>query len=88
MQASPASEPGEMVCVDLIEPFPKSAHRNTKLLAVVNYFTKWIYLHYSTPKIGVTLIKEVFTRWRMLKKPSQTMIANSSNLRVSVRPRE
>lgn len=67
LQSTPIVEPGYMLGVDLMGPFPKSVKQNEHLLVVVDYCSKWVELFplrvAKTPQIARILVEEVFTRW-------------------------
>ncbi len=44
LQSTPVVEPGYMLGVDIMVPFPRSPKQNEYLLVVVDYFTKWVEL--------------------------------------------
>ncbi len=67
LQSTPVVEPGYMLGVDIMGPFPRSPKQNEYLLVVVDYFTKWVELFpMRTAKaslIARILVEEIFTRW-------------------------
>lgn len=67
LQSTPIVEPGFMLGVDLMGPFPKSNKQHEYLLVVVDYFTKWVELFplrtARASHIAKILIDEIFTRW-------------------------
>ncbi len=67
LQSTPVKEPGYMVGIDLMGPFPRSMKLNEYLLVTVNYCSKWVEVFplrsAKTPLITNILIKEIFTRW-------------------------
>lgn len=67
LQNTPVVEPGFMLGIDLMGPFPKSSRQNEYLLVIVDYFTKWVELFplrsARAPHISKILIDEIFTRW-------------------------
>uniref|UniRef100_A0A673JMS7 Integrase catalytic domain-containing protein n=1 Tax=Sinocyclocheilus rhinocerous TaxID=307959 RepID=A0A673JMS7_9TELE len=67
MQSTPVVEPGHMLGIDLMGPFPKSSKLNEHLLVVVDYCSKWVELFplrvAKAPQITRILIEEIFTRW-------------------------
>lgn len=71
LQSTEVKEPGYMLGVDLMGPFPKSKKGNIFLLVVVDYFTKWIELFplrdSKTPRICQILKDEIFNRWGVPK---------------------
>ncbi len=59
-------EPGHMLGVDLMEPFPRSSQSHEYLMVVVDYCSKWVELYplrSAKTHIVNILIKEIFTRW-------------------------
>lgn len=67
LQSTTVKEPGEMLGLDLMGPFPRSKKGNSYLLVIVDYYTKWVELFSlkdsKTPKIVSILIQDIFTRW-------------------------
>ena len=67
LQSTAVREPGFMLGVDLMGPFPRSRKGNQHLLVVVDYCSKWVELfpirEAKSPKIASLLIEEIFTRW-------------------------
>lgn len=67
MQSTEVTEPSHMLGIDLMGPLPLSKKRNTVLLVIVDYYTKWVELlllkNSTTPKIVKILKEEIFTRW-------------------------
>ncbi len=67
LQSTPVVEPGYMLGVDLMGPFPKSGKQNEHLLVVVDYCSKWVELFplrtAKAPQIARILVEEIFTRW-------------------------
>lgn len=67
LQSTPVVEPGYMLGVDLMGPFPKSNRSNEFLLVFVDYCSKWVELFAlrsaKTHLITNILTKEMFTRW-------------------------
>lgn len=67
MQSTPVVEPGHMLGIDLMGPFPRSSKLNEHLLVVVDYCSKWVELFplrvAKTPQIARILVDEIFTRW-------------------------
>ncbi len=67
LQSTPVKEPGYMVGIDLMGPFPRSMKLNEYLLVTVDYCSKWVVVFplrsAKTPLITNILIKEIFTRW-------------------------
>ncbi|CAM4600745.1 unnamed protein product [Leuciscus chuanchicus] len=67
LQSTPVIEPGYMLGIDLMGPFPKSTRLNEYLLVVVDYCSKWVEMFpmrsAKTPFIANILIKDIFTRW-------------------------
>ncbi|KAG1945241.1 thy-1 membrane glycoprotein [Pimephales promelas] len=66
-RSTPVVEPGYMLGVDLMGPFPRSPRSNEFLLVFVDYCSKWVELFAlrssKTHLITNILIKEMFTRW-------------------------
>lgn len=71
LQSTEVNEPGHMLGIDLMGPFPKSKKGNIYLLVVVDYFTKWVELFplrdSKTPRICRILKDEIFNRWGVPK---------------------
>ena len=67
LQTTEVKEPGEMLGVDFMGPFPLSKARNSVLMVVVDYYTKWVELFAlkdaKTPKVCQILRNDIFTRW-------------------------
>ena len=67
LQTSEVKAPGEMIGVDFMGPFPLSKARNTVLMVVVDYYSKWVELFAlrdaKTPKVCQILKNDIFTRW-------------------------
>lgn len=67
LQSTPVVEPGFMLGVDLMGPFPKSSKQNEYLMVIVDYCSKWVEMFplrsAKTPQIARILVKEIFTRW-------------------------
>lgn len=67
LQNTPVVEPGYMMGVDLMGPFPKSPRQNEYLLVIVDYCSKWVELFplrvAKAPQIAHILVDEIFTRW-------------------------
>lgn len=67
LQSTPVIEPGHMLGVDLMGPFPKSPKQHEHLLVVVDCYSKWVELFplwvAKAPQIACILIDEIFTRW-------------------------
>ncbi len=67
LQSTPVVEPGHMLGVDLMGPFPRSSQSHKYLMVVVDYCSKWVELFplrsAKTHIIVNILIKEIFTRW-------------------------
>lgn len=67
MQSMPVVEPGHMLGVDLMGPFPRSSKQNEHLLVIVDYCSKWVELFplrvAKAPQIARILVEEIFTRW-------------------------
>ncbi len=60
-------EPGCMMGIDIMGPFPSSSKQHEYLLVIVDYFSKWVELFplraAKAPTIARILIEEIFTRW-------------------------
>ncbi|KAL7866093.1 hypothetical protein SRHO_G00113400 [Serrasalmus rhombeus] len=71
LQGTEIKEPGYMLGMDLMGPFPKSKRGNVYLFVIVDYFTKWIELYPLRDSKGHRLCKilreEIFTRWGVPK---------------------
>ncbi|KAK7895604.1 hypothetical protein WMY93_020929 [Mugilogobius chulae] len=71
LQSSEVKEPGEMIGVDFMGPFPLSKDRNSVLMVVVDYWSRWVELFAlkdaKTPKVCKILKNEIFTRWGVPK---------------------
>ncbi len=56
-----------MIGVDFMGPFPLSKSRNTMLMVVVDYYTKWVELFLlkdaKTPRVRKIFKDDIFTRW-------------------------
>ncbi|KAL1259570.1 hypothetical protein QQF64_010147 [Cirrhinus molitorella] len=67
LQNTPVVEPGHMLGVDIMGPFPRSPKQNEYLLVIVDYFTKWVELFpvrsAKASIISRILVEEIFTRW-------------------------
>ncbi len=67
LQSVPIVEPGYMLGMDIMGPFPRSTHQNQYLLVVVDYFSKWVEVFpmrsAKSTSIVRILIEEIFTRW-------------------------
>lgn len=67
LQSTPVVDPGYMLGIDLMGPFPKSLKQNEYLLVIVDYCSKWVELFpirtAKAPLIAEILIREIFTRW-------------------------
>ncbi len=67
LQSTPVVEPGHMLGIDLMGPFPRSTKQNEHLLVIVDYCSKWVELFplraARAPQIARILIEEIFTRW-------------------------
>ncbi|XP_073808802.1 adenosylhomocysteinase isoform X1 [Danio rerio] len=67
LQSVPIVEPGYMLGMDIMGPFPRSSRQNEYLLVIVDYFTKWVEVFpMRTAKSNTIvriLIEEIFTRW-------------------------
>ncbi|KAL1268670.1 hypothetical protein QQF64_034033 [Cirrhinus molitorella] len=64
-RSTPVVEPGYMIGVDLMGPFPRSAKQNEHLVTV-DYCSKWVELFplrkAKAPQITRILVEEIFTR--------------------------
>lgn len=71
LQSSEIPEPGYMLGMDFMGPFPKSKKGKAHLLVIVDYFTKWVELFplkdSKTPRLCQILKDEIFTRWGVPK---------------------
>lgn len=67
LQTTEVKQPGEMIGVDFMGPFPLSKARNSVLMVVVDYGSKWVELFAlrdaKTPKVCQILKNEIFTSW-------------------------
>ncbi|MGH0119484.1 UNVERIFIED_CONTAM: hypothetical protein FKN15_076708 [Acipenser sinensis] len=67
LQSTTVEEPGYMLGIDVMGPFPRSKKGNTCLVVIVDYYTKWVEvfpLHDGkTHRIVQLLTQEIFTRW-------------------------
>ncbi len=67
IQQSEVKAAGEMIGVDFMGPFPLSKSRNTMLMVVVDYYTKWVELFLlkdaKTPRVRKIFKDDIFTRW-------------------------
>lgn len=67
IQSTKVTEASHTLGIDLIGPFPLRKKRNTFLLVIVDYYTKWVELFplrdSTTPRIVKILKEEIFTRW-------------------------
>ena len=67
LQSTLVTEPGYMLGIDLMGPFPRSSKGNEHLVVVVDYCSKWIELFpihtAKAPQIANILIREIFTQW-------------------------
>lgn len=67
MQLTSTVEPGHMLGIDLMGPFPESQKQNEHLLVIVDYCSKWVELFplrvAKAPQIAHILVEEIFTRW-------------------------
>uniref|UniRef100_A0A8C1PDC5 Gypsy retrotransposon integrase-like protein 1 n=4 Tax=Cyprinus carpio TaxID=7962 RepID=A0A8C1PDC5_CYPCA len=67
LQSTPVVEPGFMLGIDLMGPFPKSSKQNEYLMVIVDYCSKWVEMFplrsAKTPQIARILVEEIFTRW-------------------------
>lgn len=67
IQQTEVSGPGEIIGVDFMGPLPSSRGKNTSLMVVVDYYSKWVELFAlrdaTTPRVCKILKDEIFTRW-------------------------
>ncbi|XP_073731162.1 retrovirus-related Pol polyprotein from transposon opus [Misgurnus anguillicaudatus] len=67
LQSVPIVEPGYMIGMDIMGPFPRSSRQNQYLLVIVDYFSKWVEIFpmrsAKSTIISRILIEEIFTRW-------------------------
>ncbi|RXN25828.1 pancreatic alpha-amylase-like protein [Labeo rohita] len=67
LQSVPIVEPGFMLGMDIMGPFPRSTHQNEYLLVIVDYFSKWVEVFPMRNAKATTIVKilleEIFTRW-------------------------
>lgn len=65
LQSTTVKDPGFMLGVDIMSPFPQSRKQNQYLLVIVDYCSKWVELfplrEAKAPKIA-TILTEIFTR--------------------------
>ena len=66
LQRTQVMEPWEMLGLDLMGPLPRSSLGNTQLLAVVDYYSRWVELfplwNITASTISKSLRKDIFTR--------------------------
>lgn len=71
LQSTEVKAPGEMIGVDFMGPFPLSKNRNSILMVVVDYYSRWVepfaMKDAKTPKVCQILRSEIFTRWGIPK---------------------
>uniref|UniRef100_A0A3B3I8A6 Integrase catalytic domain-containing protein n=1 Tax=Oryzias latipes TaxID=8090 RepID=A0A3B3I8A6_ORYLA len=71
LQSTQVEEPGFMLGLDFMGPFPRSRKGNCYLLVVVDYYTKWVELFplrdSKTLRLYNILRDEIFTRWGVPK---------------------
>lgn len=69
LQSTPIVEPGYMMGIDLMGPFPRSVKQNEYLLVIVDYCSKWVEMFplrsAKTPQIARILVEDIFTRMGM-----------------------
>lgn len=67
LQSTPVVDPGYMLGVDLMGPFPRSPRLNEHMLVVVSYCSKWVEMFpLRTAKahnLANVLTKVIFIRW-------------------------
>ncbi|XP_053681478.1 uncharacterized protein LOC127161145 [Labeo rohita] len=67
LQSVPIVEPGFMLGMDIMGPFPRSTRQNEYLLVIVDYFSKWVEVFPMRNAKATTIVKilleEIFTRW-------------------------
>lgn len=67
LQSTPVVEPGHMLGVDLMGPFPRSTNQHEYLLVVMDYCSKWVEMFpmrtAKAPQVARILVEEIFTRW-------------------------
>ncbi|RXN19011.1 protease reverse transcriptase ribonuclease h [Labeo rohita] len=67
LQSVPIVEPGFMLGMDIMGPFPRSTRQNEYLLVIVDYFSKWVEVfpmrNAKATTIVRILLEEIFTRW-------------------------
>lgn len=71
LQNTQVTEAGHTLGIDFIGPLPVSKKRNSYLLVIVDYFTKWVEVFplrdSKTQKVVRVLKEEIFTRWGVPK---------------------
>uniref|UniRef100_A0AAR2JKP5 Integrase catalytic domain-containing protein n=1 Tax=Pygocentrus nattereri TaxID=42514 RepID=A0AAR2JKP5_PYGNA len=67
LQQTKVQQPGEMIGVDFMGHLPLSHSRNTMLMVVVDYYSKWVELFplkdAKAPWVCQILRDDIFTRW-------------------------
>ncbi|KAL6471869.1 hypothetical protein MHYP_G00205190 [Metynnis hypsauchen] len=67
LQQTEVQKPGEMIGVDFMGPLPLSRSRNTMLMVVVDYYSKWVELFplkdAKALRVCQILRDDIFTRW-------------------------
>lgn len=67
LQSVPLVEPGYMLGMDIMGPFPRSTRQNEYLLVIVDYFSKWVEVFPMRAAKSATIVRilreEIFTRW-------------------------
>ncbi|KAL6476435.1 hypothetical protein MHYP_G00149340 [Metynnis hypsauchen] len=67
LQQTEVQKPGEMIGVDFMGPLPLSRSRNTMLMVVVDYYSKWVELFplkdAKALRVWQILRDDIFTRW-------------------------
>uniref|UniRef100_A0A671M2X0 Gypsy retrotransposon integrase-like protein 1 n=1 Tax=Sinocyclocheilus anshuiensis TaxID=1608454 RepID=A0A671M2X0_9TELE len=67
LQSTPVVEPGHMLCVGLMGPFPRNTKQHEYLLVVVDYCSKWVEMFpmrtAKAHKVARVLVEEIFTHW-------------------------
>lgn len=69
LQSTPIKEPGYMLGLDLMHPFPKSSKLNEYLLVVVDYCSKWVEVFpLRSVKTLFILVKEIYCQTFLSKR--------------------
>lgn len=67
LQSTPVVEPGHMLGVDFMGPFPGSTKQHEYLFVVVDYCSKWVEMFpmrkAKAPHVARILVEDIFTRW-------------------------